>query len=91
MINDVFKALSDPTRRKILEMLKEKDMTAGEIADAFTISKPSMSFHLNILKNAELVIAQREGQNIVYSINTTLLQDVISWFYGFNEGEKNEK
>lgn len=91
MINDVFKALSDPTRRKILEMLKEKDMTAGEIADAFTISKPSMSFHLNILKNAELVIAQREGQNIVYSINTTLFQDVISWFYGFNEGGKNEK
>lgn len=91
MINDVFKALSDPTRRKILEMLKEKDMTAGEIADAFTISKPSMSFHLNILKNAELVIAQREGQNIVYSINTTLFQDVISWFYSFNEGGKNEK
>ncbi len=88
MINDVFKALSDPTRRKILEMLKEKNMTAGEIADAFTISKPSVSFHLNILKSSELVLAERDGQNIVYSINTTLFQDVISWLYGFNYGEK---
>ncbi|HNW81932.1 MAG TPA: autorepressor SdpR family transcription factor [bacterium] len=87
-MNDVFKALSDPTRRKILEMLKEKNMTAGEIADAFTISKPSVSFHLNILKSSELVLAERDGQNIVYSINTTLFQDVISWLYGFNYGEK---
>lgn len=91
MINNVFKALSDSTRRKILEMLKEKDMTAGEIAEAFTISKPSVSFHLNILKSAELVLAEREGQNIVYSINTTLFQDAISWLYNFKNGDENEK
>jgi DNA-binding transcriptional ArsR family regulator len=92
VINNVFKALSDPTRRKILELLKEKDLTAGEIAEEFSISKPSISFHLNILKNSELVITERQGQNIVYSINTTLFQDVISWLYDFkNEEENNEK
>lgn len=92
MINNVFKALSDPTRRKILELLKEKDLTAGEIADEFSISKPSISFHLNILKNSELVLTERQGQNIIYSINTTLFQDVMSWLYDFrNKEENNEK
>ena len=92
MINNVFKALSDPTRRKILELLKEKDLTAGEIAEKFSISKPSISFHLNILKHSELVLTERQGQNIIYSINTTLFQDVISWLYDFrNMEENNEK
>jgi len=92
VINNVFKALSDPTRRKILELLKEKDLTAGEIADEFSISKPSISFHLNILKNSELVLTERQGQNIIYSINTTLFQDVMSWLYDFrNKEENNEK
>lgn len=91
MINNVFKALSDPTRRKILELLKEKDLTAGEIAEEFSISKPSISFHLNILKNSELVLTERQGQTIVYSINTTLFQDVMSWLYGFKNEEKNNE
>lgn len=63
MLNDAFKALSDPTRRKILELLQEKDMTAGEIADSFQISKPSISHHLSILKNADMVLDERQGQN----------------------------
>ncbi len=91
MINNVFKALSDPTRRRILELLKEKDLTAGEIAEEFDISKPSISFHLNILKNSELVLTERHGQNIVYSINTTLFQDVISWLYDFKDAEDNNE
>ena len=91
VINNVFKALSDPTRRKILELLKEKDLTAGEIAEEFSISKPSISFHLNILKNSELVLTERQGQTIVYSINTTLFQDVMSWLYGFKNEEKNNE
>lgn len=91
MINNVFKALSDPTRRRILELLKEKDLTAGEIAEEFDISKPSISFHLNILKNSELVLTERQGQNIVYSINTTLFQDVISWLYDFRSMEENNE
>ncbi len=83
-MNDAFKALSDPTRRKILELLSEKDRNAGEIAEYFQISKPSISHHLNILKNAGLVIDERQGQNIVYSLNTTVFQDIVKWFFDFS-------
>lgn len=83
-MNDTFKALSDPTRRKILELLSEKDRNAGEIAEYFQISKPSISHHLNILKNAGLVIDERQGQNIVYSLNTTVFQDIVKWFFDFS-------
>ena len=78
-MNYLFKALNDETRRQILEMLKEKDMTAGDIADAFNISKPSISHHLDILKRADLVSAQKEGQFITYSLNTSILEDVLKW------------
>ncbi|MDD2482385.1 MAG: autorepressor SdpR family transcription factor [Lutispora sp.] len=80
-----FKALSDPTRRKIIQMLKEKDMTAGDIADQFDMTKPSISHHLNILKQAQLVIDQRKGQNIYYSLNTTVFQEVINWFFNVTD------
>lgn len=80
-MNEVFKALSDPTRRKILKMLREKDLTAGEIADAFHISKPSISHHLNLLKQADLVFSDKQGQNVIYSLNTTVFQDIIQFFY----------
>lgn len=80
-MNDVFKALADPTRRKILELLSVRDMNAGEIADYFNISKPSISHHLSILKNAELIIDTRLGQNIMYSLNTTVFQDMVKWFF----------
>lgn len=73
-----YKALSDPTRRRILQMLKNKDMTAGEIADGFNISKPSISFHLNLLKNAGLVEDRREGQSIIYSLNVTAFQEFLA-------------
>jgi DNA-binding transcriptional ArsR family regulator len=78
-MNYLFKALNDETRRQILEMLKEKDMTAGDIAEAFNISKPSISHHLDILKRADLVSAIKEGQFITYSLNTTILEDVLKW------------
>ena len=84
-MNSVFKALSDPTRRKILEYLKDNDMNAGEIADKFDISKPSISHHLNVLKNAELISGEKEGQNIIYSLNTTVVQEVMKWFLDFKE------
>lgn len=86
MLNDAFKALSDPTRRKILELLQERDMTAGEIADYFHISKPSISHHLSILKNADMVLDERHGQNIIYSLNMTVFQDLIKWFFDFTKG-----
>lgn len=75
--DSAFKALADPTRRKILRMLGEKEMTAGEIAAHFDISAPSMSHHFNILKEADLVSTRRSGQQIHYSLNTTVVQDVM--------------
>lgn len=78
-MNDLFKALNDETRRQILELLKERDMNAGEIADAFNISKPSISHHLDILKRAELISSEKKGQFIEYSLNTSILEDLLSW------------
>jgi ArsR family transcriptional regulator len=89
-MNLVYKALADPTRRDILNLLKNKDLTAGEIADHFRISKPSISHHLNLLKQAELVHAEKKGQYIYYSINTTVLQDVLTWLLSL-QGKKGEK
>jgi len=78
-LNNLFKALNDPIRREILKHLREKDLTAGEIADLFHISKPSISHHLEILRQADLVDSEKQGQFIVYSINTTVLDDVLEW------------
>ena len=78
-MNLLFKALNDDTRRQILELLKEKNRTAGEIADAFNISKPSISHHLDILKRADLVSSIKKGQFVEYSLNTTILEDVLKW------------
>jgi len=75
----IFKAINDATRRKILEMLKSKDLTAGEIAEAFDISKPSISHHLDLLKRADLVTSVKKGQFVCYSLNTTVLDDILTW------------
>ena len=82
-MNLVFKALNDATRREILELLKVKDMTAGDIADAFNVSKPTISHHLDILKQAGLVLNIKKGQFIVYSLNTTVMEDMLKWFMQF--------
>jgi ArsR family transcriptional regulator len=89
-MNEVFKAFSDKTRREILQHLKERDMTAGEIADLFNISKPSISHHLNILKQAGLVMDERQGQNIFYSLNTTVFQELLRWVVAFCDKEGDE-
>lgn len=78
-MNTLFKALNDPTRRRILDMLKQQDLTAGEIADAFNISKPSISHHLDLLKQADLISATREGQFLRYTLDTTVLEDALQW------------
>ncbi|MBX4262095.1 autorepressor SdpR family transcription factor [Clostridium estertheticum] len=95
ILNLPFKALSDPTRRKIILLLKEKDLTAGEIAEHFNMTKPSISHHLNALKQSLLVTDQRKGQYIYYSLDTTVFQEVTNWFFNathVNEGEnENEK
>ena len=87
-LNHLFKALNDPTRRSILELLKQKDLTAGEIADLFAISKPSISHHLDLLKQAGLVVAVKEGQFMYYSINTTVMDEMIKWLIQFNPKKK---
>jgi DNA-binding transcriptional ArsR family regulator len=80
LVSKFFKALADPTRRNILKLLRGSDMTAGEIADHFNITKPSISHHLNILKQSGLVLDERKGQYIVYSLNMTVFQEVMGWF-----------
>lgn len=79
MADTAFRALADPTRRRILELLAERDRTAGEIASQFAIAFPSVSHHLRVLKEAELVTAEREGQSIRYRINTTVSQDLLRY------------
>lgn len=87
-MNIIFKALNDPTRRKILELLQEKDMTAGEIADSFHISWPSVSHHLDLLKQAKLVMTEKEGQFIYYSLNTTVVDEILKWLLQFKSKKK---
>ncbi len=84
-MNLLFKALNDKTRREILEMLKKSDRTAGQIADQFNISKPSISHHLDLLKQAGLVQSVKEGQFIYYSLNTTVMDEIIKWFMEFKK------
>ena len=78
-MNSLFKALNDETRREIIELLKERDMNAGEIADRFNISKPSISHHLDILKRADLITSEKKGQFVEYSLNTSILEDLLTW------------
>lgn len=91
MGGEAFKALADPTRRHILELLRTKDLTAGEIAEHFDMTKPSLSHHLNTLKTAGLVDAERDGQNIIYSLNTSVLQDLMSWIYTFTDRSEDHE
>lgn len=77
-MGDVWKALADPTRRQILTLLKQRDMNAGEIASEFNMTKPSISNHLSILKQADLVDSEKQGQNVVYSIKTSVIEDMLS-------------
>ena len=72
----VFKAIADPQRRKILKLLQEGPLTAGQIAQAFEITKGSLSYHFNILKDADLVRCERRAQEQVYSLNTSVFEDV---------------
>lgn len=87
-MNSLFKALNDQTRREILELLKDKDMTAGEIADHFNISKPSISHHLDLLKQAGLIESVKEGQFITYSLNTTVVDEILKWVLQFRPEKK---
>lgn len=89
-VQDVFRAMSDPTRREIVRMLQEGDMTAGAIAERFDMSKPSVSHHLNVLKSARLLRAERRGQEIVYSLQETVFQEFLGYLaVTFGRGESS--
>jgi len=90
-MDGMFKALADPTRRRILRMLSDGEMSAGEIAGRFDITAPSMSHHFGVLKNADLVSTRREGQQIYYSINTTVFQDVMTLIFDLLAKEQAAK
>ena len=78
-MNSLIKALNDETRRQIVDLLKKKEMNAGEIAAHFNISKPSISHHLDILKQADLITSEKKGQFVEYSLNTSILEDLLTW------------
>jgi DNA-binding transcriptional ArsR family regulator len=81
MNNLVFKALADPTRREILRLLRRKEMSAGDLAERFDMTKPTVSHHFAVLKEADLIFSRREGQQIIYSLNTTVAQDLLAWLW----------
>jgi ArsR family transcriptional regulator, arsenate/arsenite/antimonite-responsive transcriptional repressor len=87
-MNQLFKALNDPTRREILELLQKGDLSAGDIADQFDMSKPSISHHLDLLRQAGLVESVKKGQFIYYSINTTVFDEMVKWMMKFRKIKK---
>jgi ArsR family transcriptional regulator len=90
-LNSVFKAIADPTRREILRLLRNEEMTAGDVAARFDMTKPTMSHHFSVLKEAGLVTSRREGQTIWYALNTTVMEDVLAWSMELARGAKGDK
>jgi DNA-binding transcriptional ArsR family regulator len=79
-MNKVFKALADPTRRRVLELLRQRPMTAGEISDQFAVSKPTMSAHFTVLREADLIDASKQGVTITYRLKLSVLEDALLGF-----------
>lgn len=90
MLQDTLKALSDPTRRKILELLKKGPLSAGEIGQQFDMTGATLSHHLSILKKAGLVDDNKKGTFVYYEINTSVMEDILSWISGFMGDKKDE-
>jgi ArsR family transcriptional regulator len=82
-LNTLFKALNDPTRRAILELLRDRPLTAGEIADQFSFSKPTISHHLDLLRQADLVSSDKQGQFVTYTLNMTVMDELLGWLLQF--------
>ncbi len=79
-MNVVFKALSDPTRRRVLQLLRERPMSAGELSDQFPVSKPTMSAHFSVLQEADLIEAEKSGRTILYRLKMSVLEDALLGF-----------
>ncbi len=92
-MNQIFKALSDPTRRRVLQLLHERPMTAGELADEFDLSKPTMSAHFAILRGADLIDADKKGTTITYRLKLSVLEDGLLSFaeaFGLERAQERE-
>jgi ArsR family transcriptional regulator, arsenate/arsenite/antimonite-responsive transcriptional repressor len=87
-MNDAFKALADPTRREILRLLRSGERTAGELASRFDMSKPSVSHHFAVLKAADLIRSRRDGQQIYYALNTTVVEDLLAMIWDLFPGNR---
>jgi DNA-binding transcriptional ArsR family regulator len=93
-VNTVFKALADPTRRKVLELLRKQPMTAGELADHFPVSRPTMSAHFAVLREADLIESTKIGTTIIYQLKLSVLEDALLGFarlFGFDAAESASK
>ena len=88
--NSAFKAIADPARREIQRLLRTGEMTAGDLAARFDVSKPTMSHHFAVLADADLITRRREGQTIWYGLNTTVLQDVLAWMLDLTDTDHKE-
>ncbi len=89
-MNSIFKDLNDHTRREILELLQQSDLPAGEIAEKFNMSWPSISHHLDLLKQADLVRTRKNGQFIYYSLNTTVVDELMKWLMQFKTKKRTK-
>ena len=90
MSDSIFKAIADANRRKILQILKQQQsLSAGEIAEHFEFSKASLSEHLKILRNANLIFAKKSGQYIYYSLNTSVFEDILTWVLNLRKSEES--
>ncbi|HET7226375.1 MAG TPA: autorepressor SdpR family transcription factor [Candidatus Eisenbacteria bacterium] len=87
-MNQVFRALADPTRRRVLQLLRERPRTAGELAAAFPVSKPTMSAHFSVLQEAGLIAAERNGRTILYRLRMSVLEEALMGFVHSLEGPK---
>ena len=90
-IGDTFKALSDPTRREILNLLKRGSLTAGEISDQFKMTSATISHHLSVLKEAGLITDEKKGKYIHYELSMTMIEEMLGWAAGLQGGSKGEK
>jgi len=91
-MSSVFQALSDPSRRRILELLRDGDMTAGELAEHFELAKPTLSKHFAVLKAAELIQGEKQGTSIVYHLNISVLEEALLGLmnsFGINKGNND--
>ncbi len=90
-MTELFNALNDDTRRSILDLLRDGDLSAGAIADQFHLSKPTVSHHLDLLKRAGLVTSEKQGQFVIYTLSTSVLEDALKWLVGLTKRRTKSK